>query len=632
MKLLKKSSIKKMIYCCFCFIFLSTFSQEVGTLNRKAMASYKKNQKEALTILQKALKIAKEHQNLEEISRTQNNLGIVYRDLGEFEKAKKLSEKALKIAKDSLVKASILNNIGACNRKLGLYKDAIASYLKSLAIYEAKKNSKNTATLNNNIAVVYSYLNLNKKSLAYYKKAKMAFEKLNNQKGISQTYNNIAIIYANEGKLKEALRYFRYSLHIEKKLDDKKGIAESTNNVGSVHYYLGAIDSAVYYFKKSAKIERIIGNFAGVSASYNNIAQVLIENHQLKHSKKYIDSAFMIAKKYQVAEDTENALLNYADYFEKINNPKKALSYYKKYLHYNDSLRKKSNIKSLQEIESKYQTAKKEKKIAQQKEELLAKELTIKTKRIQTLLLIGALLFLGIISFGFYKRNQFKRIQLQKELDLKEALAKIKTQNKLQEQRLRISRDLHDNIGSQLTFIISSIDNLKYIPQNAQNKLKEKLSNISQFTSDTISQLRDTIWAMNKNEIIIEDLHTRILSFVEKAKIATQNQIEFNVTNHVKEVISLSSIKGMNLFRIVQEAINNALKYAEASKINIEITSKNKQLIISITDNGKGFDIAKVDLGNGLSNIEKRINEIGGKVFINSKPNTGTEIKIICNL
>ena len=80
----------------------------------------------------------------------------------------------------------------------------------------------------------------------------------------------------------------------------------------------------------------------------------------------------------------------------------------------------------------------------------------------------------------------------------------------MQEQRLRISRDLHDNIGSQLTFIISSIDNLKFVTKDVNEKLKDKLSSISSFTSDTIFQLRDTIWAMNKSEITIEDLHARI--------------------------------------------------------------------------------------------------------------------------
>ena len=91
----------------------------------------------------------------------------------------------------------------------------------------------------------------------------------------------------------------------------------------------------------------------------------------------------------------------------------------------------------------------------------------------------------------------------------------IELQNKLHEQRLAISRDLHDNIGAQLTFIISSVDSLKYAFADGNPKLEDKLNNISSFTKETIYELRDTIWAMNKEEITIEDLKTRISNFIE---------------------------------------------------------------------------------------------------------------------
>ncbi len=241
------------------------------------------------------------------------------------------------------------------------------------------------------------------------------------------------------------------------------------------------------------------------------------------------------------------------------------------------------------------------------------------------------MLILGIISFGFYKKNQLKRKQLQKEIDLKDALSKIKTQNRLQEQRLRISRDLHDNIGSQLTFIISSIDNLKYVTKDADNVLKAKLSSISSFTSDTIFELRDTIWAMNKNTISSDDLHTRILSYIEKAKQASPNTT-FKVDHSVEKMIHFTSIIGVNLFRVMQEAINNAIKYAGASKIFVFASVEKEQLKIEIKDNGKGFDINNITLGNGLSNIEKRMSEIGGKVFIDSKINKGSTITVIIDI
>ena len=90
----------------------------------------------------------------------------------------------------------------------------------------------------------------------------------------------------------------------------------------------------------------------------------------------------------------------------------------------------------------------------------------------------------------------------------------------MQEQRLNISRDLHDNIGAQLTFIISSVDNIKYAFDITNEKLDSKLNNISSFAKDTIVELRDTIWAMNSNEISFEDLEIRINNYIEKAKEA----------------------------------------------------------------------------------------------------------------
>jgi signal transduction histidine kinase len=132
-------------------------------------------------------------------------------------------------------------------------------------------------------------------------------------------------------------------------------------------------------------------------------------------------------------------------------------------------------------------------------------------------------IFIALIGYLIYRQQKLRNRQQEQEFQLKSAIAQIETQNQLQEQRLTISRDLHDNIGAQLTFIISSVDNIKYAFDIQNVKLDSKLQSISNFTKSTIVELRDTIWAMNSNEITFEDLRARIHNFLENAKTAKED-------------------------------------------------------------------------------------------------------------
>nr|WP_304143898.1 ATP-binding protein [Mesoflavibacter zeaxanthinifaciens] len=189
-----------------------------------------------------------------------------------------------------------------------------------------------------------------------------------------------------------------------------------------------------------------------------------------------------------------------------------------------------------------------------------------------------------------------------------------------------MSKDLHDNIGSQLTFIISSLDNLKYF-DFTKEKLYNKFDSIGNFTRSTITDLRDTIWAMNKEEITFEDLKTRTTNFIEAAKTSLLGiDFEFNYPKDTDNV-KLNSLQGIDVYRIIQEAINNAVKHAKATKIVVNFEIVNNDLKISIIDNGIGFDQSTIEAGNGLSSMKKRANEIDADFEMKSS-DQGTEITI----
>ncbi|WP_456376627.1 tetratricopeptide repeat-containing sensor histidine kinase [Lutibacter sp.] len=514
------------------------------------------------------------------------------------------------------------------------------------------------------LSLVYAYKDKREKKITYNLKAIRIYEKTGNIEKAGQSYGELGFSIKHED-FEAALYYMRKGIKLFEGLEDFNKADATYDNYGTLQEMLKNYDSAIYYHSKSLQIKKKNKDSIGIPYGYVHLATVNINLNNFNVAKKYIDSSQVIRL---LRKDTYGIAENYAyygdlyfakkEYKKSIENFKKgyhlsiknhfislqkycanyltksylALNDYKNAFNYNNiyqslkdsTLNAKTNNR-VAELQIEFETEKKEKEIAQQKEELLENELEIKNKNLIAIVLASVMLLLGIISYGLLKRQQHKRKEFQNKLALKEA----QTHNKLQEQRLRISRDLHDNIGSQLTFIISSIDNLKFITKNSDEILKNKLSEINQFASNTISQLRDTIWAMNKNEITFEDLQGRILAFIEKAKSAT-NDIQFNFNATVKSAINFSSIKGIHLFRVIQEAINNAVKYAEASEINVTILEQNNTLLIEIKDNGKGFNLNTIVLGNGLENLQKRIHEINGEITFDSEINKGTSIKITC--
>ena len=133
---------------------------------------------------------------------------------------------------------------------------------------------------------------------------------------------------------------------------------------------------------------------------------------------------------------------------------------------------------------------------------------------------------------------------------------------------------------------------------------------------------------MNKSQISFEDLQTRIHNFVDKAKEVKQEiQFNFFVDSDLKDR-KFSSIEGMNIYRTIQEAIHNSIKYAEAKNIDIKVKKLGTQIAIEIKDDGKGFDVAAVAKGHGLFNMQKRITEINGHFNLQSAA-SGTEINIL---
>lgn len=519
---------------------------------------------------------------------------------------------------------SMMNKGGVLYQK-GETKKATQEYVNALTIAEKKGYKNEIGSLYKNIGLVYYSQGKTKEALAYNNKALAIFNQLKSKNDIAATYVNIGNCYFDYYQPQNALLNYNKALKLSKETNDNQTIAKLYNNIGSV--YINDLQDTIKgidYLLDALAIKKQMNNQNDLIIQYNNIAAVYLDIRKYDLALSYNDKAFELASKSGNLQE----LINVYDTYALINSAKKdfkkAYDYHKLYSKTKDSLLNIDNLKAVEEINTKYQTAEKEK-------QLLQKEAEAKKKTTTIIILSLLAFFIAIVGFLIYRQQRLKNVQQKQEFELQSAIAQIENQNKLHEQRLAISRDLHDNIGAQLTFIISSVENLKFGFPMMETSIKNHLTKISDFTKTTIVELRDTIWAMNANEFTFDDLSSRIYNFIEKAQSVKENTaFKFSVDESLKNS-KFSSLEGVNLYRTIQEAVNNAIKYADASEVLVQVKPNENGIIIKISDNGKGFDLDTIDLGNGIINMQKRIEEIGGVFKIKSELTKGTQITISLN-
>lgn len=508
----------------------------------------------------------------------------------------------------------------------GKYEKSTKAAIEGIKIYEKLNQLDRVADYYAEMGYAMKYRDI-QKALYYMQKGKNIAEANNFENELKDIYNNYGVLKEIENELDSALFYFNKGLQIKIKLNDTIGIPYSLSNIAGVYGLKQDFVKSREYFNRSLNQRLKWADSLGIAENYTQLGEVFMAEKKWENAVVMMHRSLPISISKQYQNLTQYNYKKLSEIYKKVNNADSALYYFEAYSKIKDSIHSVKVQESIAALNIEYETEKKQNQILSQRAELAEKDLEVRRKNTYIYGSLGLAFVLALIGFLLYKQQKLKNYQLKKEGELKSALAKIETQNQLQEQRLRISRDLHDNIGAQLTFIISSIDNLKFGFTEMSEQLRNKLSGISIFTSQTIYELRDTIWAMNKENITIEDLQARISNFIEQAKSASeQTDFSFNMDGDVSENQMFSSLEGVNIYRIIQEAVNNSLKYASAKSIEVNISKGQHKYKIDISDDGKGFDQNIVVLGNGLNNMKKRSREIGGEIEFLSKIGEGTKV------
>lgn len=532
-------------------------------------------------------------------------------------------KKALFFAKRGkldIAMASCYNNFGVLEKLNSNYKISIANYIECMKIYERKKMPKYVYLQLIQMIDLYVILKDIPNAQRFILKASSIMVNLKENYKFHLFYECLGKFHKLKKNYILAIKYFKKSIYTYKKYAN----LENTyvySDLALTYMEIKDYKNAKLYLSKYAKFMPKDPEFEVIAGYYQALTQYYIETKDYTKAKETNTKAKIIFEK----SSNEMGILNIYQNKVKIAVAQKeyqdAYNYNLKANEIEKKIANKEIKLAIAEIDIKYETLKKEKLLLKNKAEA-------KTRNI--LLVAITVLVIFLITFGYliFRKQKLEIKQKRKENELQEALSKIEIQNKLQEQRLHISRDLHDNIGSQLTFIASSVENIKYSFDNNNPNLNVKIESISNFAKDTILELRETIWAMNNNDMSFEDLQTKIKILINKAKeIHPKIIFDPQFDDSLKEK-KFKSLEIINTYRCIQEALNNALKHAKASQIHIKTAQIQEYVQIVIQDNGQGFDLDENEDGNGLANMEKRITDIGGTFKILSS-SEGTQITIL---
>lgn len=551
-------------------------TEEKTTLLNKLAAVYTQQGKgkDALATYSRIIILAKKNYRL--IAQTYNEIGNVEADLGNNTRALKAYQTGLNsvLDKDFSLIAKINKNIGALYLSWHKYDDALKYDHIAESFAVKAKDTRTIADLANNKGAAFEQKNEFDKAQKSYQKALNFYlkEKINDR--ICLTYNNLAILAKVQKSYVTAADNYKLAIAYASKTGNRWLTAAIGNNLGSLLSDMEVFDKSDDELQKALKIEKEIKAGELIYQTYENLA---INEKRRGDFKKAYEYMLLNA-------DTKDKYINVAATNE------------------------------LARLQEEFDTATQQKKIELLNKEREIQQLTLGKKNATIIMIISVFIVVGLISglvFSRYKTKQNGKIKL----------ATVETKNKVQEEKLRISRELHDNVGAQLSFINSSISNLS--DRNIDN---EELQEIHQITKNTIRELRSTVWLINKQTFKLDEFVIKLREYVKPFHTGKPN---ITVKDELVENLLLEPLMANNLFRIIQEALNNCIKHAEATQLTICISGFKNTLTLKIQDNGKGFDMTGKADGHGLQNICCRVENLSGTCKFTAKPNQGTLIEIV---
>jgi signal transduction histidine kinase len=543
----------------------------------------------------------------------------------------------------------------------GQFSEAVALLDQFVALAIKNKNILAEAKAYVEYGTHYSLRGNKQKQIAYYQKALPLFVKINNTKDLAALFTNMAVVFSQKKMFSEALQYAFRGLFLDLENNNIRNIAGDYSTLASIHIEMKNPDSAKYYLQKTLVIARResmpvlevypLVNLAHLLKDAQPDTAILLAQQALELTKKIqfvtgiIRSTLELANSHIAAGNyakaitlltglqqlyteqmglEEKTLIAEALYaaYKGSKNYQKAIEVNDKWLVLNDSAQNEATREGLFDLSEQIENLKHEKT-------LLLKEAHISKQKNQIIWLGGGLTVAALCGFLFvlyHRARQQAKNKTIETLQKEKELIRVNVQLEgLIQERERISKEIHDEMGASLTSLSLLTQVLRKKPIIGEQPELQKMATIS---GEMVRQLNEIIWSLNTGNDTVNSLLAYLRHFA--GSFLPENSITLQYHDMLLEKDkALDGRVRQHIFFTAKEAIHNIVRHSGATEASIKVSTVNG-LTIDIKDNGKGIDFnEQPPFRNGLSNMKKRMEAIGGKLLIQN--NNGTLVSIICN-
>ncbi|WP_179335462.1 tetratricopeptide repeat-containing sensor histidine kinase [Winogradskyella costae] len=571
------------------------------------------------------------------------NLGNI---TGDYKSTINYTYKAIALLKDSNTEkglAACYNILASAYKSLGEYPKAIDNFMECLRYARLTNSQTQEANAYQNIATLYLLQKDYKKSAENLDRAADLYRSIGDDDGVLTTLFNFANILKEEGKFDQAREHYQTVLEYRIKEGNKAVVAYININLSQMLVVEGKCREAIIALEKTLVLLEELKFHSDIAIVLNDLGLCESKLGNTKSAINYFQRALAIGEKQSLFQYKSDIYKNLAQLYQKENNYKKALEFYQKGVASvadQNSLDKEKYVVKIQERyetelkEAKIQLLEKEQKLNEA--ELQKVELTVKRQKlIRNVLIAGftLVLFTLIVLRLFYiqRLRVQKELSLQQEENAKQQINKMINDHKLsvieryqegqEEERSRLAREIHDGIGSDLASIKIAFEH--YTEQHEEDV---KSKRIATAISNACMDLRSLSHQLHPLSFSKIGFTSFLSDFIDQ--IIKKSNIKIQTFFFPREDIDLLPDELLaDVYRIVQELINNILKHAEASHVDVQLTKHKDHLNIVVNDNGKGFQKSKKQ-GIGLRNIKERLQKVKGTLDIDSNSGHGTSITI----